>query len=328
MSRWWGAAGAVLGAGAMAAVLLGSSATRTNALDPDHDSAKPATHRTDTGLALDAEVMRRLGVRVEILHAGTSQSFATGFARGLDAGPLAAIEADAESNEAALSASQAEAARLGALYSQDQSASRRALDAARAQARGDAARARLARQRIGLEVGSGLLRLGPGGIRRLVADIAQGRAALVRIDIPGVLLRAGATVEVGEETTRMQLVVLGPAASTDGKLQTNGVLAVVRGPLASHFMAGRILSAQVASKGAARGVIVPRDAILRTQGQLLVYRLDAKGFEAVTLADPQPVADGWFVAAGLQPGERIAISGAASLNALEHRAPAAEGDGD
>ncbi|MFX7090528.1 hypothetical protein ABTH94_20455, partial [Acinetobacter baumannii] len=88
-----------------------------------------------------------------------------------DAGPLAAIEADVESNEAALSASQAEATRLGALYGQDQSASRRALDAARAQAHSDATRARLARQRIGLEVGPGLLRLGAGGIRQLVADI-------------------------------------------------------------------------------------------------------------------------------------------------------------
>jgi hypothetical protein len=88
---------------------------------------------------LDPAVQKRLGVATQPLSAAQRAAKAQGFARVLDPVPLATLDSDIATAASALVASQAEAARARRLNADDQTVSRRAVDAAAAQARADAA---------------------------------------------------------------------------------------------------------------------------------------------------------------------------------------------
>lgn len=324
MKNWQGPAWAAGGASVLAAVLYAAGLLGAGpATKPDSDTeaarqAKPASERVGM-VAIDADTQRRLGIEVAPVTAGSDRPALDGFAKGLDVGPLAAIIAEIDTAQAAANASAAEARRLGSLYQQDVSASRRSVEAARAQALADATRVRLAQQRIGIEFGPGLLRLGVANARRLTSEIASGQAALIRIDIPGAILAPGSSVTLGSGQGLGFARVLGPAATADARLQSAGVLAIVRGPMARQSLAGRVIPASAATGSGRAGLLVPRDAIVRFQGQMWVYRQSGIGFVRIPLSEPVSVADGWLVAAesGLKAGDRIAVRGATGLLAID-----------
>ena len=276
----------------------------------------------------DLALRQRLGIATAPLAAFSGAQEVSGFARGLDAGALAAIMAEIDSARATATASQAEATRLEALYRNDISASRRAVEAARAQAAADIARLRLARQRIGLEYGAGLAALGDAGLHQLVARIATGDAALIRIDVPGVLLAPGARVQIRAGDVGVSARVLGPAAAADSKLQSAGVLAILAGPAVRQVLAGRVLAVQTPSGPAVSGVLVPRDAVVRYQGQIWVFRKQGGKFEREVLTEPQQVSEGWLVQSGLKPGDEIVVHGGTGLLALESRPAQSSGEED
>lgn len=316
----WGGGGALLGALAM--VWLGP-------VPAAEDNPPAAAQAAPSGsLRLDAAQLAQAGLQTAPVEAGRVASGEPGFARALDLSPLASIAADVTSAQAAVSASRHEVARLEALVAQDQSASQRELETARAQSAADQAKLTLACQRAGLEYGAGLARLGCGALAGLVRNAAQGEAALVRIDMPAGALPAGASVTLGEGAERIEVRVLGPAASADAQLQSPGALALVSGPRAGRLGVGRVLSASAAGTGAIGGIIVPREAVLRSDGAMLVYRADPGGrFVRVDLSGGVPQDRGWFFAAGpLQPGDRIVVAGAATLLGLERGAPQEGGD--
>ncbi len=318
MNKFAPVAWAALGAGLCALAVVGLS---PKAMAPDGDDAPAETPAVPAAgeLKLAPTALAHANVRVAPVLASQATAEKTGFARALDVGALAAIDAEAKAAEATAAASRAEAARLAMLYVQDQSASRRSVEAAQAQAQSDAARAQLAMRRVGLEFGPGLMRLGRGGISALVSDVAAGRAALVRIDIAGVSLLPGNAVRVGDGAQALSVRVLGAAAATDAKLQTAGVLTIVRGGAAQGLLAGRVLPAAADSSAVQTGVVVPRDAIVRYQGGLWVYaQKPDKSFERVELTNARAVADGWFVPSGLAAGTQVAVAGAESLLAVEH----------
>lgn len=329
MNRGKGAALVAMGAAAGASILALALywAGELGEKEGDADRDKPVAVASPDPVH-DQALRQRLGIVVAPLVASTGAQRIGGFARGLDAGALAAIVAEVDSARATAAASQAEAARLDALYRNDVSASRRAVEAARAQAAADLARERLARQRIGLEYGPGLAGLGDADLHQLVSRIAVGDAALIRIDVPGVLLAPGSTVQIHAGDIVANARVLGTAAAADSKLQSAGVLAVVTGPATRQVLAGRVLAVQAASGGSVSGVLVPRDAIVRYQGQMWVFRQEGVKFEREALIDPQPVEAGWLVRGGLKPGETIVIHGAADLLALETRPAQSSGEAD
>ena len=313
MSRLASLAWAALGGGTVAAALLASGQLNAPA-EHGAEVAKTAEHE-----ALDPLPAERAqaGITVKPLQAASVASPQRGFARSVDVAALAAIDADYEAARVAASASRAEWRRLQALYTADQSASLRSVEAARAQALGDGLRADAALRRVGLEFGAGLTRLGAGGVQRLVADVASGRAALLRIDIAGAVLIAGQRVDVGDGDETTSVTVLGPAATADPRLQTPGVLAIVRGAAAQRLPVGRIVPASVAGGTVKNGVLIPRSAIVRWQGARWVYRQTASGFERVALQDGERVEAGWLVTQGLSVGDRVAVTGAGSLLAAE-----------
>jgi hypothetical protein len=148
--------------------------------------------------------------------------------------------------------------------------------------------------------------------------------------------------------------MIGPAATTDPQAQTEGYLFLVgAGPRArpeegqpqgrdpkrdkiafgnpvalTGFAPGATLVAWLALPGAPRsGVIVPRDAVLRHEGETFVYLQKDDVFQRQAVALERPVADGWFVGVGtndhsparannhppLQPQEKVVVVGAQQL---------------
>lgn len=316
---------------ALAGAALASSAIYVvPALGPGHGpeaeeepAARPAP--LAGGVSLDKEAIAHAGVRIVMLQPAVAASERTGFARALDLAPLAAIDADIQGARAILAASDAEARRQEALAAQDQSASVRAVELARAQARADRARVTLALRRVGLEYGSGLSRL-ESGLDGLVAQAARGEAALIRLDFQEGAPPAGSAVAISDGNIHMTAHVIGPAVGADPNLQSAGVLAIVRGPAARSVAVGRVMTAVLAGQGPVQaGVVVPRDAIVRTQGGMWVYRLDRDGtFRRVELQDPTARETGWFVRKGLSPGDRIVGTGATVLLGMEAGPPAEE----
>lgn len=304
----------------------------TPLLAPDADDA-PKTEaqeapEADGTLHLDAEKAKAAGLQLAPLAAVTITAQQQGYARAVDLAPLAAISAEITAAQAALSASSAEAQRLKALAAQDANASRKEAEAAGAQAGADHARLTLACQRVGLEFGQGLTPLGCNAIPQLVQAAAAGTRALYRIDMPAGAPPAGSLVQVGDGAQSMTLRVLGPAASGDAQLQTAGVLAMAQGAAARQASLGRVLPARIGAGREQPGVLVPRSALVRSDGVLYVYRAKGKdGFERVALIGAVAQDAGWQVPAGaLHPGDRVVVEGAGTLLGLEHAAPATQGD--
>lgn len=324
MSRRTAIGWAALGAGAGAASMFvlmplfhaaDAPGTSTEISDPRTDA--PTSSERDGNVRVSRAEQQRIGLRVATVVTTIAPAVTHGFARGLDTGALAAIDAEIVTVRAAANASRAEAARLAMLASQDQSASVKSVQAARAQAAADGARADLAARRIGLEYGAGLARLSDGARRALIADIAAGRAALVRIDVPGASLGDLSRVRL-DDGGGGSLRVIGPAAVADLRLQSAGVLAVLRGAVASSATNGRILGVTIERGGAESGIVVPRDAVLRWRGGLWAYRQETpEAFARTELVDARAVGDGWFVPAGLSAGDRVVVGGAGTLLAID-----------
>lgn len=288
-------------------------------------AAGPAWSASAT-LKLEPAVQSRLGVTTRPLVAQSHVASASGFARGLDATPLATLDSQIAAAAATLEASQAEAKRARDLNRADQTVSTRAAEAAAAQARADAAQLRLLRQRLGLEWAPALARLSDLRRGQLVADLAGGRAVLVRIDLNrGQAATASrATLDLGGGQ-RASAEVLGPMRVADAALQTTGLLALVRGPQAALLGSGSVAPATVGSGAAVSGVVVPREALLRTAGRTFAYvRQSPTTFERRELEGPIPDPGGLFVSAGFRPGEAVVVKGAAQLFAAERPSQAGE----
>ncbi len=279
----------------------------------------PAPAVSATAIVMDADTQARMGVRTAKLAPATAAGTVAGFARVIDVGPLAAIESEVGAANATAAASQEEYRRLEALAAQDQAASLRSVEAARAQAASDAARAKLAAQRIGLEWGAALGKMPDSQRARLLSEIASGRAALVRIDAP----QANATItnvtlKLEPEGADIPVAIIGPAAAADARLQTTGQLGIVRSNTPLQLPAGRLLSAQVELSASEAGFIIPDAALIRSDGAIHVYvKTGPEAFEQRAVDGGRAIAGGWFVNTGISASDEVVVEGATSVMAAE-----------
>jgi hypothetical protein len=283
-------------------------------------AADAAAETATDGVHMDAETQARMSVRAEALAASTAPQTAEGFARVMDVGSLAAIESEISAAEAAASASQEEYRRLAALAAQDQAASARSVEAARAQAAADTARAKLAGRRVGLEWGASLERMSDGERSRLLTDVAAGLAALLRIDAPSTSAKiTKASVRLKKGGAPIDVAIIGQAAAADARLQTTGLLGLVRGDAAATLPTGRLLQADLELGAAETGFLIPASALIRADGAVLVYvKTGDDTFARRDVGAGRAVAHGWFISEGFAAGDQVVIDGAASLLAAEH----------
>ena len=248
-----------------------------------------------------------------------AQTSAQGFARVLDPVPLAQLQADLAAAETAASASAAEARRTQALYADDATMSRKAAEAARAQASADASKVALLRQRLALEWGPALSRLSGAQRAKLIAGLASGSAALVRIDAPngaGLQGLRSAELDLGPAGAATALV-LGPARIGDVGLRSPGVIARVSGPNVSYLSSGLTVPARIPGAGGDAGFLVPATAVLRVDGGSWVYVRERGGFIRRRLGGLAAGAAGLVATSGLQAGDQLVARGASKLYAAE-----------
>lgn len=275
--------------------------------------AGPALARVE----LDAATQKRLGVATAPLASARYAGAVSGFARVLDPVPLATLDSDLLAAQAAARASTAEAARTKALAAADATIALKTAQAAQAQASADAAKLALLRRRVGLEWGSAFM---VEGFRaRLLAELVAGRAALVRIDAPASAANARNVQLELSQGDRPVVALLGSARTADTRLQSGGLIGVVRGPAAARLAVGLTAPAVLSGPVGTVGVLVPRSAVMRAQGKTFIYvRQDPTHFERRVLTGVAPQADGLFASGGARPGEAVVVYGAAAIFAAEN----------
>jgi hypothetical protein len=274
----------------------------------------------------------RFGVLVTTLRGATAPTGVSTTARVLDPSRLLQLDSELAAAAATFSASRAEALRTRKLYTQDRTASARAVEAASAQEQADLQKVNAARRQLALEWGGGIAGLTAGHRSELLSDLSRGRAELARVEIPAGMpipaARTGIELRGSSQSEAFSGSVLGMLPTADPRLQTRGVLVELKND-ATSLPIGQMLSAQVptATEPPVAGVILPRSALVRRASRVWAYMQTApNNFVRREVHDYHPVAGGWFVASGFAPGDRVVAAGAAALLGIE--SPAADTDTD
>jgi len=277
----------------------------------------PAAHSEP--VVLSQPNQQRLGITTTTLVAVERKTQVAAFAKVLDPGPLAQLCSDLLAAESAAAASSAEARRATELHAADSTMSAKDTEAAIAQAKSDEAKRLLLRQRLGLEWGRGISRLADSKIKSLVDALSAGSAALIHVDTPSNEGQAGArTVDIDIGTDRLKGIVLGPARTAEPRLSSSGLLVEVTGTSSVLLSIGLTQSAHIDTGTPVKGVLVPREAVIRFRGSAWAYVKDsAEQFHRVLLQDGVPEDDGLFVSQGITAGSGVVMHGSAALFAIE-----------
>lgn len=238
----------------------------------------------------------------------------TGYARVIDPAPLFALVAEVEAAEAASIASEKELARVHQLNATGDNVSARAVETAEASALRD--RSLLASARARLRTGWGDSLSEQKSRHALLSDLSTGSIALVRVDVPagdspasppqGLQLERLTGDKAAEPAT-----VLGPISQADPQFQGRGYLTAMHNPPPPGTLLRALIPTGEADTAA---LAVPSSAILRQQGQTLVYvEVTERTYErrSVTLG-PSTAGDAAIVE-GLSANERVVVTGAQQL---------------
>jgi hypothetical protein len=284
--------------------------------------------REPKAITVDAMAQTRFGVSVATLKGAAAPNDASTTGRVLDPSSLLQLDNELAAAAASFTASRTEAQRMKKLYSEDRTASARAVEAASAQAEADLQRVNAAHRELALQWGSGVANMQAHGRADLLNDLANTHSELVRVEVPAgtPIPRAGSNLQVRGSSAAETFsgVVLGTLPIADPRLQTRGVLVELKGD-AAKLPIGQMLSAEVptADVPGSDGVILPRAALLRRDARVWVYVQTAPtAFVRREVRDFRPVISGWFVPKGFAPGDRVVATGAAALLGVESPAPA------
>jgi hypothetical protein len=223
-------------------------------------------------------------------------------------------------------ASEAEYERLRQLNQNGKNASDKSVEAARATAESDAALVQNAQQTITLLKGSTLLHWGPVVARWLERNSPQLDALLMQRRF---LLQVTSATATRFDAPKQSIVQLAdgthaPASfvsvlpQLDPRLQVPSLLYEV----AAHpgLVPGINLSVFLPSGPLERGVIIPSDAVVWSEGSAWCYVEESPGrFVRIAVETSNPVSDGWFIAEGIGPNARVVTSGAQTLLSEEFR---------
>ena len=287
------------------------------------EATAPQVSRDTNGnavVSMSDETQGDLGILVKSLAAFQLSPELRGYGRVLDPAPLAALVTELATAQAAYSASSSELTRLKTLEGQG-NASTRALQTAEAAAQRDWLSIQSVRERLTLSWGRAVAE--PKGLPVLAQSLAFREAALIRIDLPvgealQALLPTGARIATlsGQSS---QAEFLESAPSVDPQMQGRGFIFLLK-PNSLGLAAGESVVGYIKSAGALLdGVIVPRDAVVRTEGAGWVYVLQSSGdaFTRIEVALDHPTEGGWFVAKGVSAGEFVVVTGAQQLLSIE-----------
>ena len=295
----------------------------------EEDEAGPQLSRDTNGnpvISMSDETQGDLGILVKSPAACQMSPELKGYGKVLDPAPLAALATELAMAQATYSASSNELARLQTLAGQG-NASARALQTAEAAAQRERLAVQSVRERVALSWGNAVS--DQPDLAALVRSFTTLEAALVRVDLPvGDAMKALPTSARIDTLTGQsaEAEFLEPAPSVDPQMQGRGFLFLLK-PNSLRLTVGESVVGYLKLPGAPlAGVIVPRDAVVRTEGAGWVYVLNSAGeaFTRVQVALDHPTEAGWFVTKGVSASEYVVVAGAQQLLSFELKGKAEE----
>ena len=279
-----------------------------------------------TVITLDSRAQELIGLQTATLTNTERLPGIKGYGRVLDAAALVGLHGETVAARAALQAAQQEYERLKTLSAQA-NASARTLESA------EAARSRaqslLATAEAQLVAVTGKVVAGetPGFFRAL----ASQENVLVRLDLPAGEMAAAtpvaALIFLPGQQPPITAEFLDRAATTGPQVQGMGFLFLVKRAPAS-LAPGLAVAGFLQLPGEpAGGVIVPNNAVVRSDGRAWIYTQTSKtNFTRREIFLDQPATDGWFLTNGLTAGDRVVITGAQTLLSEERKQDIQMGD--
>ena len=268
---------------------------------------------------LKPEQRENLGIRTERALTVEAPRTWPASAQVLDVSPLVTALGDVHAAETAALASRAEAERSERLYKDDTNIARKALDAARAQAIADAGRVQAARAQLTSTWGRAIGVLSPAARTKLVDDLLDGRASLVRADqtqpMPRDMPAPAAQVSNLEGTQEWPAEWLGSLPQTTNTTLAGASLLRV----GASLQTGQVLRATLTEKQPSlKGLSVPPAAIVRWHGSEWVYEeTSANHFERREVRAGTRVAGRVLIASTGASPPNVVIVGARALLGAE-----------
>ena len=248
------------------------------------EGEKTHVTRDETGrvvVHMDDETQGNIGILVAKPAAAQLSPELKGYGRVLDPTPLAALITELATARAAYAASSNELARLKILSAQG-NAPERALQTGEALALRDQLAIQSARDRLTLSWGKAIA--GQSDLPAFVQALTSQSALLARIDLP--LGETLASPPTGARLVTMagaslEAELLGAASNVDPLSQGRGFIFLAK-PKELPLLPGEALTGYLKIPGEPlAGVVIPRGAVVRTEGTGWVYRLDG-GSESFT----------------------------------------------
>jgi hypothetical protein len=294
----------------------------------------PRTSQSPGGEAvikLDAETRQRVTIAVAPLVAATHAPEAKAFGSVLDPAPLLALHGELVAAEVALTNSTAQYQRTKALFEDDQNASRRALDAAEAQQRTDAAKLLNAQQRWTLATGDAAAKMNSSEREQFVTQLVNRELALLRVEVPPgeklISPIAGRVMLQGDEDQSISVRSIYSAPAVDVQTRGQAFLLLV-GQAGPRLRPGAVATAFLELPGGeASGVVLPSRAVVRAAGLAWAYVQTADNeFTRREVSTGAPTPDGWFVTQNFKPREHVVVTGAQTLLSEEFKSQISVGD--
>ena len=309
-------AGLVLGSAVTWSILRHGEAENPKEKDKAHGEESHVVRTNGHSfIKLDKESQEHAGLKLAELAAGSLQPEVKAYGRVLDPTPLAALLIESASSQSALEASTKEFERLKVLHAQDQNVSTRALEAAEAIVKRDHILVEAAQLKLIAGWGTGIA--SQPDLPAFVRSLAALETALARLDLPlGEALKTppvGARIAaVGAPDSPVDAEFLGPITSADPQTQAQGFMFVIRkNPLPPG---AAVIGWLVVPGETQRGVVVPRSAIVRHEGEAFIFlQMGDDRFERQEVELEHPLESGWFVETSLKPGQKVVVVGAQQL---------------
>jgi hypothetical protein len=318
--------GAVIGGGLVLTKLHGTASKPTDekpaAEKPAEDEGEKPTIARDTNgnvtITMSDETQADMGILVTNPASATFAPEMKGYGSVIDPAPLATLMSELASARVAYTASSNELARLKVL-SAEENASARALQTAEATAMRDQIAVQTAFDRV---AAWGKAFAERNDLQGFVQSLISGEKVLVRIDLP-----AGETSNtnptgvrlVGFSGVSQDAEFFCEAASVDPQLQGRGYIFLVTSN-ATRLLPGEAFTGYLKLSGEpVSGAVIPRDAVVRTEGKgwVYVFNKDGESFTRKEIALDHPTDNGWFVTNGISSGDFVVVTGAQSLLSLE-----------
>ncbi|HVC37101.1 MAG TPA: hypothetical protein VNF46_01735 [Gammaproteobacteria bacterium] len=287
----------------------------------ESSSAAPAAMQ----VTVVGKVQRASGIEVTRIISQHYRPQVTGYGQVMDLTPLLTLRAQLQAAEAALSAAQQEYLRLKGLNRHGQNISTKRLQATRAVWQSARAQVAMLRGRALQHWGSTLTRWLESRGNPGLDGLADGRRQLLRISASqaSYQVKPPVHIDIGGGA-RAMLVSSAPRVNPKIQAPTYFYLAESAMPVGFQFIAGFPISEKVLT-----GVQIPGDAVIWYAGAAWVYvRTSATEFERRLITTEYPEEGGWFVSAGVHPGEQLVTQGAELLFADEFASHSSGGGDD